>query len=79
MSCGSTLCPSRRLIEAHAADVELSMEWLGAEARARETRTFAAIPGAHLSVLNSLKLSADMGFDPLGLAASQVRRVIWHV
>jgi len=58
----------KRLIEAHAADVEMSMDWLGATLRAKETRKLADIPGADLSVLNALKLPGDIGFDPLGLA-----------
>jgi hypothetical protein len=60
----------KRLIDAHAADVDLSLEWLGSTLRSKEARTFADVPGADLSVLKTLNLPGDMGFDPLNLAES---------
>jgi hypothetical protein len=60
----------KRLIDAHARDVDMSLEWLGATLRTKEARNFSDIPGADLSVLKSLNMPGDIGFDPLCLAES---------
>jgi len=68
----------KRLIDAHAADVEASLEWLGATLRAKEARTWGDAPGADLSVFNSLKLPGDVGFDPLNLAETEAHLLAYR-
>mmetsp|Transcript_5701 Transcript_5701/g.16206 ORF Transcript_5701/g.16206 Transcript_5701/m.16206 type:complete len:300 (-) Transcript_5701:208-1107(-) len=68
----------KRLIDAHAADVDASLEWLGATLRAKEARTWGDAPGADLSVFNSLKLPGDVGFDPLNLAETEAHLLAYR-
>lgn len=72
------IASKKRLIEAHATDVDLSLEWLSATLTAKEARTIADFPGADLSVLNSLKLPADIGFDPLCLAETKAHLLCYR-
>lgn len=72
------IASKKKLIDAHAADVDASLEWLGATLRAKEARKWSDFPGANLAVFNSLKLPADMGFDPLGLAETPTHLLVYR-
>jgi len=66
----------RKVIEAHNADVDLTLEWLDRTAGRKEVRKQEDLPGADTTVLDG-SLAGDYGWDPLNLAETRTHYLVY--